>query len=289
MHARHLPAGRSGRWLVLAIALALAAAVPRVEAADLGTTRGYAEWAEVALASPPEGVRFLDELEQKLVELTAAERQEQAPDAPPLEADPGLQRAAQAHALDMLERGYTGHVGPDGRDVGARVAILARRFVGGSGENIAEHAGIGLDQLAGQTGPLASKLVDGWMASPGHRKNLLDPAYDRFALAAAGQGERVVIVQVFGDRKAQLAEPVPLEVAEGAALPLRFADTGGPAPQKFAFAPPGTPVEELVTLEVSANEVVVEPGEYRLQFLFATDREGYFEIVGGPALVVTEG
>ena len=287
MHARHLPAGRSGRRLLLAFALALAAPSP-VAAADLGTTRGYAEWAEAALASPPEGVRFLGELEQKLVELTAAERQEQAPDAPPLEADPGLQRAAQAHALDMLERGYTGHVGPDGRDVGERVAILDRRFVGGTGENIAEHGGIAIDQLAGQIGPLATKLVDGWLDSPGHRQNLLDPAYDRFGLAAAGQGERVVIVQVFGDRKAQLAEPVPLEVKEGAALPLTFAETGGPAPQSFAFAPPGTPVEELVTLELSANEVVVEPGEYRLQFFLPTEREGYFEIVGGPALVVTE-
>ena len=40
MQARPLPAGRSGRGLVLA--LALAAASPPVEAADLGTVLGYA-------------------------------------------------------------------------------------------------------------------------------------------------------------------------------------------------------------------------------------------------------
>ena len=289
MPARHLLAGRAGGWLVLALALALGAAPPRGAAADLGTTQGYAERAEAALASPPAGVRFLDELEQKLIELTAAARREQAPDAPPLAADPGLRRAAQAHALDMLERGYTGHVGPDGRDVGDRVAILHRGFVGGSGENIAEHEGIAIDQLAEQIGPLASKLVDGWMASPGHRRNLLDPAYDHFGLAAAGRGDRLVIVQVFGNRQALLAEPVPLEVEEGATLPLGLAATAGPAPEKFAFAPPDTPPEALVTLELSSDEVVVEPGEYRLQFLFPTSRVGYFEIVGGPALVVTPG
>ena len=69
----------------------------------------YAAWAEAALAQPPEGVRFLGELERKLAELTTAARREQAPDALPLEADPGLERAA------MLRPGYAiayDHVDP---------------------------------------------------------------------------------------------------------------------------------------------------------------------------------
>jgi uncharacterized protein YkwD len=276
-------------WLVLALALPLALAGRAGAAADISTTQGYAEWAAAALASPPAGVRFLDRLEDEVIELAAAARSAQAEGAAPLERDPGLELVARAHALDMLERGYMDHVDPEGRAVGERVAILARRFVGGAGENLAEHDGIALDQLLDQSGPLAQKLVDGWLASPGHRANLLEPAYSHFGLAAAGRGERVVIVHVFGRRSALLAAPLPLEVEAGADLPLAFAPGAGPEPQKFAFAPPGLAVEDLVTLEVSSSAVAVGPGEYRLEFFFPSERDGYFEIVDGPLLLVNPG
>ena len=150
----------------------------------------------------------------------------------------------------MLERGYVGHVGPDGRAVGERVAILDRRFVGGSGENIAEHEGIGIDQLAAQIGPLARKLVDGWMASPGHRKNLLEPAYTHFGLAAAGEGERWWSSRCSGSPRAARRA----DAARGrAGRRARLRRDGGQAPQQFAFAPPDTPVEDLVTLELSVQ------------------------------------
>ena len=168
---------------------------------------------------------------------------------------------------------------------GERVAILHRRFIGGSGENLAEHLGIPIDQLAAQTGPLAQKLVDGWLASAGHRRNLLEPVYSHFGLAAAGRGDRLVVVHVFGQRRALLAEPLDLEVPQGARLDLSIA--AGDTPQQFAFAPPGTPPEALVTLEPSSSEVSVAPGEYRLKFFFPAEREGYFQIVDGPLLVVT--
>ena len=187
----------------------------------------------------------------------------------------------------MLERGYMDHVAPDGRDVADRVAILHRRFIGGTGENLAEHEGLAVGQLAEQAGPLAVKIVDGWMASPGHRQNLLEPEYSHHGLAAAGQGDRVVIVHVFGRRRALLEQPLPLEVERGARLPLEVEASGAaPAPQKFAFAPPGKAADELVTLDLSSNEVVVEPGEYRLKFFIPAEREGYFEIADGPLLVV---
>ena len=271
-----------GCRLLAALALATSLALPA--AAGLESAVGYAEWAKAAVASPPEGARFLEELEERLAELTAVARREQAADAAPLEADPGLALAARAHALDMLERGFVDHVDPDGRAVGERVAILHRRFIGGSGENLAEHLGIPIDQLAAQTGPLARKLVDGWLASAGHRKNLLEPAYTHFGLAAAGRGDRLVVVHVFGQRRALLAEPLALEVQQGARLDLTIA--AGDTPQQFAYAPPGTPAEALVTLEPSSSEVSVAPGEYRLKFFFPAERAGYFQIVDGPLLVV---
>jgi uncharacterized protein YkwD len=273
------------RWLAWGLALVGALGPLGAAGADLGTPLGYARWAEAALANPPPGIRFLASLEERLVELT--NRRRAAAGVAPLEADPGLERVARAHALDMLARDYMDHVDPEGRDVGDRVAILHRRFIGGTGENLAEHRGIGVAQLADQAAPLAVKIVDGWMGSPGHRKNILEPDYTHLGLAAAGEGERLVIVQVFGRRSALLALPLPLEVEQGAELPLALA-TGGaaPAPQKFAFAPQGTATGELVTLELSSNEVMVEPGRYRLKFMIPAEREGYFSVADGPLLVV---
>jgi len=269
-------------WLVLGCALT--GAVAPALAAERSTAVGYAEWAKEAVASPPPGTRFLDGLEQQLIELANRRRAETAPG---LAADPGLELAARAHALDMLERGYMDHASPDGRDVGDRVAILHRRFIGGTGENLAEHEGLAVGQLAGQSAPLAGKIVDGWMASPGHRRNLLEPEYGHHGLAAAGRGERVVMVHVFGRRRALLKEPMPLVVERGARLPLEVETSGdAPPPQKFAFAPPGQAAAELVTLDLAASEVVVGPGEYHLKFFIPTGRAGYFEIADGPLLVV---
>jgi uncharacterized protein YkwD len=285
MRARHAWAGCR---LLLVLALLGALGPPGAAAAGLDTPVGYAQWAKAALASPPPEMQFLEKLERQLIELTN-ERRAETGERAQLEPDPGLERVARAHALDMLERGYMEHVGPDGRDVGERVGILYRRFIGGAGENLAEQDGIDVGHLAAQTGPLAAKLMEGWMSSPGHRQNILEPEYSHVGLAAAGKGERLVVVQVFGRRSALLARPIPLEVEKGAKLPLEIEPgSAAQAPQKFAFAPPGTATDELVTLDLSSNEVVVEPGQYRLKFFLPTEREGYFSVADGPLLVVRQ-
>ena len=97
----------------------------------------------------------------------------------------------------------------------------------------------------------------------------------------------MVMVHVFGRRRALLKRPLPLEVERGTRLPLAVETSGdAPPPRKFAFAPPGKAADELVSLDLSSSEVVVGPGEYRLKFFIPTEREGYFEIADGPLLVV---
>jgi uncharacterized protein YkwD len=135
------------RGLVLGLVLL---ATPAAAAADRGTIEGYAEAAQAAIAHPPGGVRFLKDLEQRLIELAAERRR--AAGVPPLQPDPGLRTAARAHALDMLERGYFDHVTPDGQDVGDRIAILDRRFIGTTGENLTQEKGIPLTDRAGRSG-----------------------------------------------------------------------------------------------------------------------------------------
>ena len=83
---------------------------------------------------------------------------------PPVAWDEGAAKVAYAHAIDMDQRNFFEHTNPDRDDPGDRLAAagLAPRDWG---ENIAQ----------GQQGPDA--VMASWMASMGHRRNILDPAF----------------------------------------------------------------------------------------------------------------
>jgi uncharacterized protein YkwD len=302
---RREPSGPAGHWIgeafgapavlrpccgacAASLLLAFCLAGPAAAADDpRATLEGYAAWAHATLEAPPAGIQRLESLEQRLVELTADRRREAGLDLDPLEHDAELLSSARAHALDMLERGYVGHVSPEGHDARERTALLHRRLVGGVGENLAEHEGLTAEQLEGQLGPLAVKIMDGLMQSPGHRENILSPNYTHLAIAAAARGKRVVLVQLFEARRALLAEPLSLHVGHGDRLPLVFEQGPGLAlPAKYAYARPEQPPDQLVTLELSSNEVAVERGTYLLKFLLPTEQADRFEVANGPAILV---
>ncbi len=91
---------------------------------------------------------------------------------PPLIADDRLDAAALAHARDMGRNGFFGHRGSDGSSVGTRARVPGCIWTGLS-ENLAK----------GQDTPEAA--LSAWIASPGHRRNLLGP-YERMGQARAG-------------------------------------------------------------------------------------------------------
>jgi uncharacterized protein YkwD len=85
----------------------------------------------------------------------------------PLHPDPVLGQAAQSHTADMMRHGYFAH-----GDFGGR--MLAFHIHGATlGEN-----------LAWGSGPYAqaASIVQEWLASPGHRENLLSPVYTRIGI-----------------------------------------------------------------------------------------------------------
>lgn len=78
----------------------------------------------------------------------------------PLAPDPRLSDAALAHACDSAARNRMGHQGSDGSDLGDRVQRHGYRY-----RAIAENV------AAGYPDPAA--VVQGWMNSSGHRRNIL--------------------------------------------------------------------------------------------------------------------
>jgi uncharacterized protein YkwD len=84
--------------------------------------------------------------------------------APPVVWNKALGAAALAHSRDMAARRHFGHEGSDGSMVASRTTRAGYnwRLVG---ENIA----------AGQTS--AAEAVAGWLDSPGHCANLMNPAF----------------------------------------------------------------------------------------------------------------
>jgi uncharacterized protein YkwD len=90
-------------------------------------------------------------------------------DAGPLTAQAQLTQAAQVHALDMACNLFVSHSGTDGSSPFDRMTRFGYAF-SAAAENVA----------AGYATP--AEVVQGWMDSPGHRENVLNPAYTQIGV-----------------------------------------------------------------------------------------------------------
>ncbi len=88
-----------------------------------------------------------------------------------LALDPALCQLAEGYSREMRDRGFFAHVSPFSGDLRARLSRARYRFAS-AGENLAE----GKDALS------AHALAE---ESPAHRRNLLDPGYDRCGVGVA--------------------------------------------------------------------------------------------------------
>lgn len=107
--------------------------------------------------------------------------------APPLDVSRTLNDAASGHARDMARRKYFEHRGRDGSEPRDRVLRAGYRFRL-TGENIA-------------FGPeSAEEVVAGWLKSPGHCENIMDPRFEDIGVGFASGRSRghLYWVQNFG-------------------------------------------------------------------------------------------
>ncbi|RYY61570.1 MAG: hypothetical protein EOO05_05910 [Chitinophagaceae bacterium] len=111
-------------------------------------------------------------LEAKMLELVNNERAKEG--LQPVVADPLLTKVARIHSRDMFARGYFAHMNPDGKDPFDRMRANNVKFTA-AGENLA---------LA-QTLEIAHTNL---MNSPGHRANIMNPAFGRLGIGILDGG-----------------------------------------------------------------------------------------------------
>lgn len=81
-----------------------------------------------------------------------------------------LLAAAKGHSADMAQKNYFSHTSQDGRTAGQRITTAGYNW-SAYGENIA----------AGQT--TVEQVMTGWINSPGHCQNLMNPNFREVAVA----------------------------------------------------------------------------------------------------------
>ncbi len=137
------------------------------------------------------GLKDLDRVRDEMLVRVNAERGKEG--LRPARRDPRLETAAQNHAVDLLVRSDYRHESRDGATQGAR-AVAAGYATPRVAENLYEDV-YSVDEA-----------LEGWLRSPAHRRNLLNPACTDLGLGLAlGEGYgldkaayRVVWVQDLG-------------------------------------------------------------------------------------------
>lgn len=142
----------------------------------------------------------LPEVEALVVRSTNAFRAEQGLGR--LGVDPALSRAARGFVEYMARTDNYGHRA-DGREPEQRA-----RARGYDPCLLSENIAYSFTTGTFGTAELASRFVEGWKESPGHRKNMVEPAATDIGVAvakSAGSG-KYYAVQMFGRPKARMAE-----------------------------------------------------------------------------------
>lgn len=124
------------------------------------------------------------DLEDRLLQLVNEERIKYG--LKMLIADTPMKKAAFSHASDMFTRGYFAHHTPEGTDPFERMNKLSINFIF-AGENLAHSSNL-------------LSAHKGLMKSPGHRANILNPAFGKIGISILDGGAKgLMIVQEFRD------------------------------------------------------------------------------------------
>lgn len=97
----------------------------------------------------------------------------------PLAISPALSGAAEAHSRDQAQRSTMSHTGSTGTNVYQRITSVGY-WPSAWGENVA----------AGQ--PTANDVMNAWMASSGHRANILSANFSQIGIGAVASANGTI-------------------------------------------------------------------------------------------------
>lgn len=146
---------------------------------------------------------------EELLTLTNQKRQDAG--LPPLKMNSELANAAAGKAQDMFIKNYWAHVSPDG--------VTPWVFIKGAGY---EYMYAGENLARGFT--TATDVMNAWMASPGHRENILSKNYSDIGFAIKSGtltgDDTVLVVEEFGSRASDIAQRDTSVAAAGEPIPV---------------------------------------------------------------------
>lgn len=147
---------------------------------DIGVSRVDREW-RIVVARPllsarlgdwnSEGQKLLDAINAARAKPQQCGTQAMAATTP-LVWNETLAQTAQGHSRAMANQNFFDHIDREGRTPGDRADLA-----GYSGQGIAENIAAGLDS--------PRKVLDGWLSSPGHCTNLMNPQLRELGAAYA--------------------------------------------------------------------------------------------------------
>ena len=152
---------------------------------DIGVSRQDREW-RIVLARPLLSARLGDwqaEGQKLLAELNVARSRarqcgtQSFAATTPLAWNATLATAAETHSRSMANNNYFDHKDRDGRTPGDRAELA-----GYSGQQIGENIAAGQDTVR--------RVVDGWVSSPGHCANLMNPRLPGIGRGLCGGSEK---------------------------------------------------------------------------------------------------
>lgn len=153
-----------------------------------------------------------------------------------------LNQAAQAKAQHMFANNYWAHYAPDGTTPWSFITGAGFSYTV-AGENLAKNF------------DASGAVVDAWMASPGHRDNILKSAYNSVGYAAVNgilQGEETTLVVAMYAQGYVAPAPAP------APTPAPVAQPTAPAASSPTPTAAAEPVAEAVPTETPAETIPEE-------------------------------
>ncbi|HXY09622.1 MAG TPA: CAP domain-containing protein [Terriglobales bacterium] len=143
-------------------------------------------WATIPRPPHAASAAYNSQAERQLLALANQARAEAG--LAPLELEEGLTRAARRHSALMASEKQLSHELPGEPSLPERLAATSTLDLGAEGENVGLAASV-------------AEVHRGFMQSPHHRENLLNPDYNVAGFAAVREGNRVYVTEDFGQSR----------------------------------------------------------------------------------------